>query len=115
MKSESQSKMEELLELMNKVSQLNEKISELKLEISEKAFELSEYDPDFAASLSTKTPFKNKYYSIKSRYNPELKKRLAFITSSDRPFGSWLKGKNKKSTITEASDVSTTLISSSED
>lgn len=103
MKSNTQEKMEELLSLLDEVATLNEKISKLKLEISDKAFELQEHDPDFAASLSTKTPFKNKYYSIKSRYNPDLKRRLAFITSSDRPFGSWLK---KKQEETEAAEPS---------
>lgn len=94
MKDQTEQKMEAILSIMEKIEDAQAHMDGLKIELHEAAWELKEYDPEFAAGLA-KTPYKNKFYSIRSRYNQDLKQRIAFVCAADRAFGSWLKGKKK--------------------
>ena len=87
--------MNSIIEKMKTLEEQGKKIEEIKTEISEIAASLKEAHSEFAAKLSTKDGYNGKFYSIKSRYNNDLKKQITFVCSSPKPFGSWLK-KNKK-------------------
>lgn len=94
MHDEAKQKMDKILALIELVDDKQAEIDQLKMEIDERSFELRESSPDFVASMSTKTPYNGVFYCIKSKYNPDLKRRMYFMCSSKVAFGSWLK-KNK--------------------
>lgn len=102
MKDQTEQKMEAVLAIMEKIEDAQAHMDGLKIELHDAAWDLKEYDPEFVSGL-TKTPYKNKFYSIRSRYNKDLKQRIAFVCAADRAFGSWLKGKKKAADVEEDS------------
>ncbi len=94
MNDDAKQKMDKILELIELVDDKQAEIDQLKIEIDERSYELRQASPEFVASMSTKTPYKGVFYCIKSKYNPDLKRRMYFMCSSKVAFGSWLK-KNK--------------------
>lgn len=109
MKDQTEQKMEAILSIMEKIEDAQAHMDGLKIELHEAAWELKEYDPEFAAGLA-KTPYKNKFYSIRSRYNQDLKQRIAFVCAADRAFGSWLKGKKKVAADVEEDSIETPFV-----
>lgn len=95
MKDSTKEKMEELKNLLLKMEELKADMDGLKIEIHEKASELKKEDPDFVMGMS-KVPYEGIYYSIRSKFNPDLKKRISFVCTANRPFGSWLKKDKSK-------------------
>ena len=114
MKEQTTQKMDELISLMERMEDLRADMDGLRLEIHEKANELKEYDKTFAASMA-KIPYKGTFYSIRSKYNPDLKQRIAFVCSGKRAFGSWLKKEKvtPTDTISEAQQEKLDLLQES--
>lgn len=88
--------MEEIVLKIKEIEDLQHEIEQKKLAIDEIAAPLKNEHPDFVAQLSTKTGYNGIFYSIRFRFNDELKRQVAYVCGSKVPFGAWLKKENRK-------------------
>jgi hypothetical protein len=75
----------------------NSKLENLKSEISNVIVKLRNTQPELLVRLSTKTGYKGKFYSVR-----KLGATGYYICTGDKPFGSWLKKKDKKNVALES-------------
>lgn len=87
--------MDAILGKLDEIDALHKKIEGVKLEIDLMVPDLKKKHPDFVAKLSTKSGYKGKFYSIRSRYNEDLKRHVHYVCKTDKAFGSWLKKPEK--------------------